>query len=111
MLELYEKNPFRPSETTEKKFVKKARVDLKDAKRFLKKQTCLSNLPRPSYIPRLTSTLKEFLSMNEIHQADLLYLPKNRRFKYALTLVDVTMRYKAAVPLRTKTAKEVNRAL
>ena len=63
-------------------------------------------LPPSSYVPRLTSTFKEFLSINEIHQADLLYLPKDEIFKYALTLVDVATRFKVAVPSRTKTAKE-----
>jgi len=54
---------------------------------------------------------------NEVHQADLLYLPHDhpprslKTFKYALTVVDVASRYKDAEPLTTKEANEVARAL
>ena len=48
---------------------------------------------------------------NAIHQADLLFLPHDRvgrkTYKYALTLVDVASRYKAAMPLTSKLANEV----
>ena len=48
---------------------------------------------------------------NEVHQADLLFLPHDRvgrkTFRYALTVVDVASRYKEAEPLATKEAKEV----
>ena len=47
---------------------------------------------------------------NAIHQADLLYLPHGRfghkTYKYALTLVDIASRYKAAKPLMSKSADE-----
>ena len=52
---------------------------------------------------------------NEVHQADLLFLPHDRvgrkTFRYALTVVDVASRYKEAEPLATKEAKEVADAL
>ena len=54
---------------------------------------------------------------NEVHQADLLFLPHDRPergrklYKYALTVVDVASRYKEAEPLATKEAKEVADAL
>ena len=48
---------------------------------------------------------------NEVHRADLLFLPHDRvrrkTFRYALTVVDVASRYKEAEPLTSKTAAEV----
>ena len=43
---------------------------------------------------------------NEVHQADILYLPR-RVYKYALTMVDTAIRYKEAFPLSTKLSSEV----
>ena len=49
-----------------------------------------------------------------MHQADLLFLPHDRRgrktYKYALTVVDVASRYKEAEPLSTKESAEVAKA-
>ena len=51
---------------------------------------------------------------NKIHQADLLFLPYDRlgrkTYKYALTLIDVASRYKAARPLTSKLADETAKA-
>ena len=48
---------------------------------------------------------------NEIHQADLLFLPhdtvRRKIFKYALVVVDVASRYKDAEPLTSKESSEV----
>ena len=44
---------------------------------------------------------------NEVHQADILFLPHDRGYKYALTVVDIASRYKEAEPLKTKSATEV----
>jgi hypothetical protein len=48
---------------------------------------------------------------NSIHQADLLFLPhdtvKRKTYKYALTVIDVASRYKAAWPLTSKNSDEV----
>ena len=48
---------------------------------------------------------------NEVHQADLLFLPHDtigkKTYRYALTLVDVGTRYKEAEPLTSKDSKEV----
>ena len=68
----------------------------------------LQHIPRPKF---------DVPVPNEVHQADLLYLPRDHRphsrktFKYALTVVDVASRYKDAEPLSTKEANEVARAL
>ena len=52
---------------------------------------------------------------NRIHQADVLYLPHDKvgrsTYKYALTLVDVASRYKAAEPLTGRTAELVAAAM
>ena len=52
---------------------------------------------------------------NEVHQADLLFLPHDRvgrhTLKYALTVVDVASRYKEAQAITDKTATQVGKAL
>ena len=54
-------------------------------------------LPSPRYIPRPHWTVDK---PNEIHQADLLFLPhdtvRRKTFKYALVVIDVASRYKDA---------------
>ena len=51
---------------------------------------------------------------NDIHQADILYLPhdkfKKKTYKYALNIVDVASRYKGSYQLTTKNAREVAQA-
>ena len=83
---------------------KKQRVGLKN------KAIWQIYLPAPSYIPRPTF---DVFVPNEVHQADLLFLPHDRplrsrkTYKYALTVVDVASRYKEAEPLATKESAEV----
>ena len=63
-------------------------------------------VPRPKF---------DVATPNEVHQADLLYLPHDRiakrMYKYAFTVVDVASRFKEAEPLTSKTAVEVAEAL
>ena len=40
----------------------------------------------------------------------MLFLPHDKGYKYALTVIDVASRYKAARPLKTKQASEVAKA-
>ena len=53
---------------------------------------------------------------NSVHQADLLFLPhdklccRRKIYKYALTVVDVTSRYKEVEPLTSKDSAEVAKA-
>ena len=65
-------------------------------------------LPYPRYIPRPHWTVEK---PNEIHQADLLFLPhdtvRRKTFKYALVVIDVASRYKDAEPLTSKESSEV----
>ena len=65
-------------------------------------------LPAPRHIPRPKF---DVAVPNEVHQADLLFLPHDRvrrkTFRNALTVLDVASRYKEAEPLTSKTAAEV----
>ena len=94
------------------KLSKEAKVSKKQALEFLKKQAVWQiYLPPPKKIirPRFDASTK-----NEIHQADLLFLPHdsvNRKtYKYALTVVDIESRYKEAEPLTSKDSSEVAKA-
>ena len=89
------------------------RVSEDVARDWLKKQAIWQiYLPAPRRVPRPKFDISV---PNEVHQADLLYLPHDtvgrKTFKYALTVVDVASRYKEAEPLVTKEAKEVAAAL
>ena len=48
---------------------------------------------------------------NGSHQADLLFLPTDRGYKYALVVVDIATRKTDAEPLKGKTSKEVLSAM
>ena len=88
-----------------------ANVSEEEAKNWLKKQAIWQiYLPAPKYIPRPKFDVR---IPNEVHQADLLFLPHDRlprgrkTYKYALTVVDVASRYKESEPLTTKESAEV----
>ena len=92
------------------KLAKEAEV----TREWLKKQTVWQiYLPPPKYIPRAKFSVSV---PNEVHQADLLFLPHDRPgkgkklYKYALTVVDVASRYKEAEPLSSKESGEVAKA-
>ena len=90
-----------------KKLANAAKVSEDEAKQWLTKQALWQvYLPGPHYIPRPkfdVSTLP-----NAVHQADLLFLPHDKLprgkkvYKYALTVVDVASRYKAAEAITSK---------
>ena len=89
-----------------KKLADASGVSTKVALDWLKKQAIWQiNLPAPKHIPR---PIFDVTVPNEVHQADLLFLPHDRPekgrklYKYALTVVDVASRYKEAEPLATK---------
>ena len=97
-----------------KKLSSTAKVGEEVAKRWLAIQTLWQiYLPAPRYIPRpkLDVSLP-----NAVHQADLLFLPHEKLphgrkvYKYALTVVDVASRYKAAEPLTSKESDKVSKA-
>ena len=92
--------------TAIKKLASAAKVTEQQAKDWLKKQAIWQiYLPAPRHIPRPKF---DMAVPNEVHQADLLFLPHDRvrrkTFRYALT---VTSRYKEAELLTSKTAAEV----
>ena len=97
-----------------KKLSSTANVSEDVAKRWLAKQAFWQiYLSAPRYIPRP----KFDVSLpNAVHQADLLFLPHDKLphgkkvYKYALTVVDVASRYKAAEPLTSKESDEVLKA-
>ena len=81
----------------------------KDIKSWLAKQAVWKvYIPSPKEIhhPHYDVT-----KPNEQHQFNLLYMPHNffegNTYKYILTGIDVTSRYKVARPLRTKKLSEV----
>ena len=95
------------------KLASAAKVTEQQAKDWLKRQAIWQiYLPAPRRVPRPTF---DMALPNEVHQADLLFLPHDRvgrkTFRYAVTVVDVASRYKEAEPLATKEAKEVADAL
>ena len=81
---------------------------------LLKQQVYQIYLPAPKYIPRPNASMSLFAKPNDIHQADILYLPhdmfKKKTYKYALNIVDVASRYKGSYQLATKNAEEVAQA-
>ena len=96
-----------------KKLASAAGATLDAAKDWLKKQAiwqiylpAARRIPRPKFDVRVP---------NEVHQADLLFLPHDRvgrrNYKYALAVVDVASRYEEAEPLTSKGATEVADAL
>ena len=90
-----------------------AKVSEHVARCWLKKQAIWQiYLPAPRHIPR---TKFDIATPNELHQADLLFLPhdkvRSKTYKYALTVFDVASSFKVAEPLTTKEAKEVAEAL
>ena len=96
-----------------KKLASAAKVSEDVAWTWLKKQALWQiYLPAPRHVPRPRFDVDV---PNKVHQADLLFLPHDKvskhTYKYALTVVDVASRFKAAEPLATKEAKEVADAL
>ena len=97
----------------EKKLAAAAKASEEVTKKWLAKQALWQiYLPAPRYIPRPKFDVS---SPNAVHQADLLFLPHDKLprgrkvYKYALTVVDVASRYKAAEPLASKESEEVSR--
>jgi len=97
-----------------KKLAQEAGVSEDKAKLWLMKQAIWQiYLPAPKHIPRPKFDVS---SPNSVHQADLLFLPHDRLprgrkvYKYALTVVDIASRFKAAEPLSSKESSEVAKA-
>ena len=97
-----------------KKLSSISKVSEEVAKKWLVKQALWQiYFPAPRYIPRP----KFDVSLpSVVHQGDLLFLPHDKLpqgrkvYKYALTVLDVASRYKAAEPLTSKESDEVSKA-
>ena len=88
-----------------------ANVSEKVAKEWLGKQALWQiYLAPPEYIPRPRWTVSK---PNQVHQADLLFLPHDtifgRVYRYALVVIDVASRYKDAQALNTKDSGEISK--
>ena len=86
-----------------------------EAEKWLMKQPLYQiYLSAPKYIPRPNASMSLFAKPNDIHQADILYLPHDRYdkkvYKYALNIVHVASRYKGSYQLATENSKEVAQA-
>jgi len=87
------------------KLASAAKVKKSTAANWLSKQAIWQiYLPRPKQI---NFSHFDVTVPNEVHQADLLFLPHDNGYKYALTVVDIASRYKQAEPIKTKSATEV----
>ena len=95
------------------KLAEAANVSKLEAENFLKKQALWQiYLPAPKYIPRPHWVVSK---TNQIHQADLLFLPhdivKRKTYKYCLVVVDVATSFVDAEALTSKESQEVASAL
>ena len=93
------------------KLSKEAGVSEQDAKEWLEKQAMWQiYLAPPEYIPRPRWKVSK---PNQVHQADLLFLPHDtifgRVYRYALVVIDVASRYKDAEALSTKDSGEISK--
>jgi len=90
-----------------------AKVARKIAKSWLEKQAIYQiYMPGPK---RINRPIFDEDKPNAVHQSDILYLPydkvNKKTYKYALTIIDIASRFKAAEPLTDKTAGQVAEAL
>ena len=94
------------------KLANAAKVSEDEARDWLERQALWQiYLPPPKYLPRPHWSVDR---PNEIHQADLLFLPHDKvgrkTFRYALVVIDVASRYKDAEALTSKESQEVAKA-
>ena len=88
-------------------------VDKNIVKKWLERQALWQiYLPKPQYVPRWHWNVEK---VNEVHQADLLFLPHDivdkKTYKYALVVVDIASRYVDAEPLTSKYSEIVSQGL
>ena len=94
------------------KLASAAKASEDEARDWLERQALWQiYLPPPKYLPRPHWSVSR---PNEIHQADLLFLPHDKvgrkTFRYALVVIDVASRYKDAEALTSKESQEVAKA-
>jgi len=76
-------------------------------KDFLKKQELANLYKKPKKESKINTPHTQVLIDGFSQQADLLYLPEDRGYEYALVVVDLGSRLLDAVPLKNKTSKGV----
>lgn len=88
-----------------KKLAEITKQPIREAEKWLSKQaifqvyyTTVRGIHRPNFT---------IFQPNSAHQADLLFLPNDNGFKYALTVIDIASRYKEARPLKSKLSEHV----
>lgn len=88
-----------------KKLAEMTKQNLSDAEKWLSKQaiyqvyfTPVRKIQRPHF---------SIYKPNDAHQADLIFLPNDNGFKYALTVIDVASRFKEARALKSKNSVDV----
>ena len=94
------------------KLASTANVVEKEVRDWLERQALWQiYLPPPKYLPRPHWSVSR---PNEIHQADLLFLPHDKvgrkTYRYALVVIDVATRYKDSEALTSKESQEVAKA-
>lgn len=93
------------------KFYKTFNLTKKKDKDWLKKQELANLFHRPPKLEYEDSAhFNQTYSPNVDHQADLLFLPNDNGYKYALVVTDVATRLSDAEPLRSKDSSEVRDA-
>ncbi len=81
-------------------------------KKYLKKQELYNLYKKPiKETYQQTPHFNQTYSANVDHQADLLFLPTDNGYKYALVVTDVATRLSDAVPLKSKSSETVINAL
>ena len=99
----YSEKGYWKGNTAVDKLAEAAKVSKDVSRKWLQKQALWQiYLPLPNYIP---SPYWVEDKPNYIHQADLLFLPEDMTYKYALVVVDVALRY---VDVESLSKKESN---
>ena len=75
-------------------------------KEFLDKQELANLYKKPKKTKRINVPKTQVLIDGFSQQADLLFLPNDKGYKYALVVVDLGSRLLDAVPLKNKSAKD-----
>ena len=86
-------------------------IKSKKDKNFLEKQEIYNLYKRPPKENKNESSNISAFEDNQIHQADLLFLPDDRGFKYCLVVVDCSSHLTDAEGIKTKTADEALHAI
>ena len=105
----YQPNHLWKGQKAIRKLKELSKEKLKAVKKWLSKQAFWQvHLPPPKRVDR---PHYEVMILNEMHQFDFLYMPSDtlygNKYKYILSGINVTSRYKVARPVRTKQAKDV----